>query len=64
MYKCEACESQRKQRERFDRWDAGRPEWRCPECGGEGVYAELRKPFNRGIDACPECGIEVKEIEV
>ena len=30
-------------------------EWECPACGEKGDYASIKKPFDRGIDACPNC---------
>lgn len=36
-------------------------EWICLECRTTGTYADLRKPFARGVDT--HCGAEVKNIE-
>lgn len=38
-------------------------EWKCPECGQTGSYLELRTPIDRGVDSCPNCSIEVENIE-
>jgi predicted RNA-binding Zn-ribbon protein involved in translation (DUF1610 family) len=38
-------------------------EWECPECGAVGNYADLRSPFDSGVDSCPDCGFEVKDSE-
>ena len=38
-------------------------EWKCPECGQKGSYADTRKPLDLGVDKCPSCGEEVKCLE-
>ena len=48
---------------RFMRRANGLDEWECPECSRQGQYQEIRKPFDRGADSCPECGTEVDVIE-
>jgi hypothetical protein len=38
-------------------------EWECEECGNRGDYADIRKPFDRGVDTCPQCSTEVTCVE-
>lgn len=38
-------------------------EWRCNECGEVGIYADIRKPFDSGVDCCPNCGTAVECVE-
>jgi len=34
--------------------------WKCPECGMEGTYLELRAHRDSGVDSCPQCSAEVE----
>ena len=47
----------------FMRWSNGLDEWECPECHSRGQYQEIRKPFDKGVDSCPDCGTEVNVID-
>lgn len=38
-------------------------EYVCKECGVTGDFIDLRKPFDRGVDSCLQCGEEVTEID-
>ena len=38
-------------------------EWKCPECNQVGRYLDIRKPIDKGVDCCLDCGAEVKCIE-
>lgn len=38
-------------------------EWTCPECETEGMYSELNRQIQLGVDLCPTCRSEVESVE-